>query len=146
MKLVEELIIFVAKILIFIGDLTIIIASIPLIIIKAVLFIFRTFKRKALRFSYKRKIVEKEIYSAGGGPRLSFSLPKIKLPQINFPKLNFKHKKRGRKRLPLRIPFLIKFKYLFVGTIFSFIFFSSHQLPGLFSRIYQIQRHLQIKK
>ena len=148
MRFVQDIVIFGAKILIFIGDLTITIASIPLIVIKTILFISRTLKRKALKFSYKRKIVEKEIYSAGEeipSLKLRIKLPRLRLRKLKLPrldltssarlaKLNFKHKKRGRKRLPLRIPFLIKFKYLFVGTIFSFIFFF---LPSIAWLIFQ---------
>lgn len=150
MKLVEELIIFAAKILIFIGDLTILTASIPPKIIKTILLIFRFFKNKASKFSYKKRVVEKEIFSSEEKTPI-IKLPKISAPKIpdfklrlklprprlrkpkfpqldltfsvRLPNLHIRHKKRGRKRLPMRVPFIIKFKYLFVGTIFSFIFF-----------------------
>jgi 1A family penicillin-binding protein len=62
----------------------------------------------------------------------SISLPKIVLPAFSLPSLPafhfphpslpHRHKKRGRKRLPLRIPYSAKFKYLFVGATISFLF------------------------
>ncbi len=57
-------------------------------------------------------------------PRISF--PKIGMPKINTPKLHTphikKHKKRGRPRLPVTLPFKTRFKYAFIGTLFSFLF------------------------
>lgn len=69
------------------------------------------------------------------------SLPKFSLPTFSFPKINVpepyypafpnlphlslpqRHKKRGRKRLPIRVPYSARFKYLFIGTFVSFLFF-----------------------
>lgn len=61
----------------------------------------------------------------------SFSRQIVYLPEpyypafIGIPRFGFhKHKKRGRKRIsPIRISFGTKFKYLFVGGVFSFLFF-----------------------
>ncbi len=54
------------------------------------------------------------------------NLPKIKFPKINLPKLHApnlkKHKKRGRPRIPTTLPFKTRFKYAFMGTVFSFLF------------------------
>lgn len=58
-------------------------------------------------------------------PKLpAFSLPKFNLPKFHLPHLNLrhKHKRRGRKPLPLRVSRTAKFKYLFVGAVASFIF------------------------
>ncbi len=52
-------------------------------------------------------------------------LPRLHFPSIHFPHLSLphvRHKKRGRKRLPLRVPYSAKLKYLFVGGAISFLF------------------------
>lgn len=48
-------------------------------------------------------------------------LPSFHLPHLHLPHL--RHKRRGRKRLPIRVPYSAKFKYLFVGATISFLFF-----------------------
>ncbi|MBI4098002.1 MAG: PBP1A family penicillin-binding protein [Candidatus Levybacteria bacterium] len=136
MKLVQDLIIFVAKILIFIGDVTILILSLPW---KAL---------ELLRIPRKSRVVEQEIYNINKSKTLKdnlrlpvFRLPKLKLvlPSIKFPKvklsrlkhihLSLRHKKRGRPRLPRVVPFAIRFKYIFIGTLLSFVFIF---LPAIF--------------
>lgn len=60
----------------------------------------------------------------------TFSLPKFSLPEPIYPSfpslphlgIPHRHKKRGRKPLPIRVSKSAKFKYLFVGAIISFLF------------------------
>ncbi|MBI2621423.1 MAG: PBP1A family penicillin-binding protein [Candidatus Levybacteria bacterium] len=126
MKLVEDLIILAAKILIFIGDVTL---------------LFLSLLWKILIHLRRKKIVEQIIFSTEEEtkkpivklPRLPqfklpvFKLPVVKMQQIklsrpHLPKFHLKHKKRGRPRLPLRLPFQTRLKYILIGSIFSFFF------------------------
>ena len=177
MKLIEDLIIFVAKILIFIGDVTLLILSLPWKIIKIfskllpqkkvveqVIFIaaeetkkspiklprlpwpgtggqasfqlphpnFQRFPRLRLpTFTFPRLDLPSSARRAKIKlPQLKlpvFKLPEIKIPQVklsrpNFPKFHLRHRRRGRPRLPLRLPFQTRLKYIFIGTVFSFFF------------------------
>lgn len=51
----------------------------------------------------------------------------LKIPLFPFLLLlkikNIKHKRRGRKPKPVRTSFVYKFKYIFIGAIFAFVFF-----------------------
>jgi 1A family penicillin-binding protein len=50
-------------------------------------------------------------------------LPKLSFPHLSLPHVHFRRVKRGRKRThPLLVPRSIKFKYLFAGITFSFLF------------------------
>lgn len=51
----------------------------------------------------------------------SLGFPKISGPKLSIPHLK-KHKKRGRPRIPTTLPFRTRFKYAFIGTVFSFLF------------------------
>lgn len=58
-------------------------------------------------------------------PKLAF--PKLKfphfyLPKLKTPDLKLRHRKRGRPRIPVALPFRTRFKYAFIGTLFSFMF------------------------
>lgn len=145
MELVKDLIILVAKILIFIGDVVLVVTS-PFW--KSARAIYR-FARNAKKpeFKLRGRVKEQEIYSSPRNwqrakmPDLSnvklskpqISLPKINIPKLKLPSLNFRmeplfavslrdQKKRGRKRLPLKIPFGIRIKYILVGGVISFLF------------------------
>ncbi len=51
----------------------------------------------------------------------NFGFPKINSPKLSVPHLK-KHKKRGRPRIPTTLPLRTRFKYAFIGTVFSFLF------------------------
>ncbi len=199
MKLIQDILIVIAKFLIFTGDIVLFLIGLVLKLIKPIIEIFKKLKYKIL-FLKKNKVEEKEIYNSESKfiisqfkkpninlkrdiqipsirlPRFSIpaynppsipslrfpkiSLPKvskfhtpklpkisppkieapevsvpkvpnIKIPELHYPSfpslphLNFprRHKKRGRKRLPIRVPYSARFKYLFIGTVVSFLFF-----------------------
>lgn len=56
---------------------------------------------------------------------LKFTIPQPYYPAFpSLPHLNLaKNKKRGRPKLPIRIPYTARFKYLFAGALVSLIFF-----------------------
>ncbi len=58
-------------------------------------------------------------------PKIKISgiaLPKISILKPSLPHIKKHHAKRGRPKLSTRLPFLTKFKYVFIGTAFSFLF------------------------
>ena len=132
MELVKKLIILIAKFLIFIGDIVLIIFG---LIWKPIEFILNKFKN--FKFT-KKRIKEKEIYSSSKKAHIpslnvftKISLPvfkkphfdKPKIPKLSIPHVKIRHTKRGRKRThPLFVPRSMKFKYLFTGITFSFLF------------------------
>ena len=57
-------------------------------------------------------------------PEITPAIPSLTFPHLSIPNIHLRHKKRGRKRtLPIFIPKMAKFKYLFLGAAVSFIFF-----------------------
>lgn len=150
MKLVQDLIIFVAKILIFIGDVVILMFSFSWEVLKKVSQIVGKIKEisqsyiKNLRhttlFLKRHGVVEKEIFTPDketkkilpikiSKPEINtdfikyFRLPNFELPSIKIPSrphFHLRHKRRGRPRLPRIIPFATRFKYIFIGTSLSF--------------------------
>jgi len=143
MKLIQAILIVIAKVLIFIGDIVLFFLTLPWKIIKPLINFFEKIKNNIFfKFYKENNVIEKEIFNSEN--KLSnikslklktkinkkstlshFSKPNFEflLPHYPpFPGLLHKHKKRGRPPLPLKIPKTAKFKYLVIGTIASFLF------------------------
>lgn len=119
MRLIKDLIIVVARILIFIGDVTITIFKFAINLPKNIFNLLPNSLNKLWQFFEKQKTTEKEhlIYKK---PKNYF--PSLKLPSIRLLNLRAKTRKRGRPRLPAKISFGTKFRYIFIGAFVSFIF------------------------
>ncbi len=109
MRLAQDILFVVAKFLIFIGDV--------------VLLLFGALAKPLRPLLKSDKNREKVVYSYRR--RISFSLPRKRLKRLRLPHFNlhipFKHKKRGRRKLPPRIPLFIRAKYFSIGVMFSFL-------------------------
>ena len=130
MKLAQDVLIFIAKILIFTGDVVLTIFSSFRAVLNTVFKIFIRTKNKQILFlkqtekklklGKRKEIIEKEIYSAN----------KKKFPEIflgfkrgfQFSNIRLRHRKRGRPKLPLVLPFKTRLKYIFIGSFISFLF------------------------
>lgn len=152
MRLLLDFIIFGAKILIFIGDIVIKIFT-PIwkqvnTVIKNISLAEKKIKNLKIStsshplFLLAKKAAKKEIFARKSAVKnkeknillnyhklrkknFSFKFPKFKLkqPMLLFPNIKLRHRKRGRPKLPQTLPFKTRFKYIFYGTAFSFIFF-----------------------
>lgn len=145
MKLIQGILIVIAKVLIFIGDIVLFIFGLGWKIIKPIFDLAKKVLDKLISpLESRNKIVEKEIFNSEknskslkpnikpiGKPKFpSLSFPKLALPSFEFllpsyppfPSLPHRHKRRGRPPLPLKIPKTAKFKYLVIGTAASFLF------------------------
>jgi 1A family penicillin-binding protein len=124
MRLFQDIIIVVGKLLILIGDSVIAVAVFFRdLILKAYnssVFFFARQKSNFLKF---RKITKSDAVNPSRTfmlPKSKIGIPKLKRPNIH---LRLRHRKRGRPRHPLVIPFRSRFKYIFYGSFLSFVFF-----------------------
>ena len=128
-NLAHDIIIFAAKILILIGEGVLLILFLFWKIIKTIFNFLTRAKnkialipvaaKKHLKFTKRKKIIEREVYSADKRTWLT-ALNHKKFFRI--PKIRLRHKKRGRPRLPLTLPFKTRLKYIFIGSFISFLF------------------------
>lgn len=148
MKLIQGILIVIAKVLIFIGDIVLFIFGLGWKLIKPLIVLAKRIENNFQNiFKSRNKVVEKEIFNSETRlvsfkfskpnikPVRKLTLPIISTPSLSAPSFEFllpayppfpsfphRHRRRGRPRLPLKIPKTAKFKYLFVGTAASFLF------------------------
>jgi 1A family penicillin-binding protein len=135
MKLIQGILIVIAKVLIFIGDIVLFLLNLAWKIAKLPFIFINKLNNNLLSlYRNKNKVIEKEIFNSERKIKSLISLKPKKAvhnsPSLNFllvhyppfPSLPHRHRRRGRPPLPLKIPKSAKFKYLFVGTVASFLF------------------------
>ncbi len=128
-RLAQDIIILTARLLILIGEGVLLIFSVFWKIIKALpkLFLFAKdivfsspFRIKSnLKKLLRKNVIEKEIFSADKNS--SRIISKFRF-FTRLPKIRIRHKKRGRPRLPMVLPFKTRLKYVFIGSLISFVF------------------------